>query len=112
MNYQGIRGGFSQLLSHWERRSAENADLIASELYIHRPDEIKLKALAELYQLPAQEIAGHLLHNALEALEAEMPYVPGSNVIRVEDGDEIYEDIGPLPKYLEIQKQLRKQADK
>ncbi len=37
-----------------------------------------------------------------------MPYVPGTTVIRVEDGDEVYEDVGPLPRYLNTQKQLRK----
>ena len=109
MNYTGAKFGFSQLLTEWERRSAENSDLITSHLYIHEPDIIKLKALSELYQLPAEEIAGHLLSNALEALEAEMPYVAGPKVIRIEDGDEVYEDIGPLPKYLDIQKRLRKQ---
>lgn len=112
MNYQGGRHGFSHLLNDWEKRSAENADLVISDISIHKPDEIKLRALAKLYQLPTNEIAAHLLHTALEALEAEMPYVPGSKVIRVEDGDEIYEDIGPLPRYLKTQKEMRKQRNK
>ncbi|MFT7300426.1 MAG: hypothetical protein ACI89Z_000883 [Porticoccus sp.] len=108
MSYQGGSKGFSRLLTEWEKRSADNADLITSELSIHGPDGIKLQALSELYQLPTNEIAGHLLHYALEALEAEMPYVPGTTVIRVEDGDEVYEDVGPLPRYLNTQKRLRK----
>lgn len=104
--------GFSQLLNGWEKRSAENSDLIATKIAMHEPDLIKIKALSELYQLPEDEISGHLLHEALEALEAEMPYIPGSIVIRIEEGDEIYEDIGPLPRYLETQRQLRKKSGK
>lgn len=108
MNYQGGQKGFSQLLKSWERRSTENADLITSSIAMHKPDQIKLRALSDLYKLPEGEISGHLLHHALEALESEMPYIPGSKVIRVEEGNEIYEDIGPLPRYLEAQKKLRK----
>ncbi|MBQ0713128.1 MAG: type 1 pili tip component [Porticoccus sp.] len=110
MNNQGDQRhqqGFSQLLGSWEKRSTDNADLIATTIAIHEPDQIKLQALAELYQLPEGEITGHLLRHALKALETEMPYIPGSKVIRIEEGDEIYEDIGPLPRYLEAQKQLR-----
>ena len=102
--------GFSQLLDSWEKRSSDNADLMAANIAIHKPDQIKLQALAELYQLPEGEITGHLLHYALKELEATMPYVPGSTVIRIEEGDEIYEDIGPLPRYLEVQKKLRKKS--
>jgi hypothetical protein len=111
MNNQGNQRhqqGFSQLLGRWEKRSTDNADLIAATIAIHEPDQIKLQALAELYQLQEDEITGHLLHQALKALEAAMPYVPGSKVIRIEEGDDIYEDIGPLPRYIEAQKQLRK----
>ena len=113
MNNQGNQRhqqGFAQLLGSWEKRSADNANLITATIAIHEPDKIKLQALAELYQLPEGEITGHLLHHALMALEAAMPYVPGSNVIRIEEGDEIYEDIGPLPRYLEAQKQLREKS--
>lgn len=110
MNSQGNQRhqqGFSRLMDRWEKRSTDNADLIAATFAIHEPDKIKLQALAELYQLPEGEITGHLLRHALMTLEAAMPYVPGSKVIRIEEGDEIYEDIGPLPRYLEAQKQLR-----
>ena len=108
MNDQGSQKGFSELLKSWEKRSTENVDLITSSIAMHESDRIKLQALSDLYKLSEDEISGHLLHHALEALEAEMPYIAGSKVIRVEEGDEIYEDIGPLPRYLEAQKKLRK----
>lgn len=107
MNYQGSSMAFSQLLQNWEKRSAENADLLPTSITVHEPDQIKLQALSEMYQLPANEIAAHLLH---VALETEMPYIPGSRVIRIEEGNEVYEDIGPMPRYLETQRRLREQT--
>ncbi|HSF83243.1 MAG TPA: hypothetical protein VLA49_18535 [Anaerolineales bacterium] len=112
MNYQGSRLAFSQLLEAWEKRSAENSDLLPTSLTIHERDQIKLQALSEMYQLPANEIAAHLLSIALETLEAEMPYVPGPKVIRIEEGNEIFEDVGPTPRYLDIQKRLRESMGK
>ena len=112
MNYQGCHLGFSQLLDTWEKRSAENSDLLPTSITIHEPDQIKLQALSEMYQLPANEIAAHLLSIALETLEAEMPYVPGPTVIRIEEGNEIFEDIGSMPRYLETQKRLREKLGK
>ena len=112
MNYQGSPMAFSQLLQDWEKRSAENADLLPTSISVHESDQIKLQALSEMYQLPANEIAAHLLRVALETLEAEMPYIPGSKVIRVEEGSEVYEDAGPMPRYLETQRRLRDAGNK
>lgn len=105
----GSRNGFSKLLSEWEQRSANQADLIPTDIRVHQTDHIKLMALSKLYHLPLDELAGSLLQQALERLEAEMPYIPGSKVIRIEEGDEIYEDIGPTPRYLAAQKLVREQ---
>lgn len=101
--------GFSQLLEEWEKHSAEHADLETLDIAVHASDLVKLKALSQLYNLPVRELTASLMMQALEALEAEMPYIPGQKVIRIEEGDEIYEDIGPMPRYLEAQKQVMKQ---
>lgn len=112
MNYQGSPMAFSQLLQDWEKRSADNADMLPTSISMHETDQIKLQALSEMYQLPTNEIAAHLLRVALETLEAEMPYIPGSRVIRVEEGSEVYEDTGPMPRYLETQRRLRDAGNK
>lgn len=96
--------GFSKLLTEWEHRSANQADLIPTDIRVHQTDHIKLTALSKLYNLPIDELAGSLLKQALEKLEAEMPYISGTKVIRIEEGDKIYEDIGPTPRYLAAQK--------
>ena len=104
--------GFSKLLSIWEKRSAEHADLVPTDIGIHESDHIKLLALSKLYHLPVDELASNLLQQALERLEAEMPYIPGTKVIRIEEGDEIYEDIGPTPRYLAAQKLAREEHNR
>jgi len=104
MNHNGSKKGFSKLLTEWEQRSADQADLIPTNIWLHESDHIKLLALSKLYQLSPNELACSLLQQALETLEAEMPYIPGDKVIRIEEGDEIFEDIGPTPRYLAAQK--------
>jgi len=51
-------------------------------------------------------VVATLIHEALNELEAKMPYVQGNKVIRIEDGEEIYEDAGPMPRYMAEQRKL------
>lgn len=106
MGQSGNRKEFFELLSEWEKRSADSSEFVTTAAAVHDEDLVKLKALSKLYRLSVEEIAGELLHQALVALEAEMPYVEGKRVIRVEEGNEIFEDVGPLPRYLDAQKQV------
>jgi len=112
VNQSRTNAGFSRLLTEWEQRSADQADRMSTDVRVHQTDHIKLMALSKLYHLPVDELAGSLLQQALERLEAEMPYIPGSKMIRVEEGDEIYEDIGPTPRYLAAQKLVREEHNR
>jgi len=94
------------LLTRWDANARIKADLVSIPVALTHADAIKIEALAELYALPKDEITAQLLQVALDGIEEQMPYIPGPKVIRVEEGDEIYEDIGPMPKYLEIQQAL------
>ena len=109
-NQTGKRKEFYELMTDWQDRVIDDAELESLSMRIHTRDMVKLEALAGLYRLPVDEVARELLNRALLSIEAEMPYVPGPKVIRVEeDGDEVYEDIGPMPRYLELQDSLRKE---
>lgn len=44
------------------------------------------------------------MSDILRQIEARIPYKPGPKVIRVEDDEPIYEDIGDMPRYLEIKR--------
>lgn len=96
----------SKLLSEWENRARTINGREEETLSIYKCDAIKLEALAQMYKLPKADVIAGLIHEALNELEAKMPYIQGNKVIRIEDGEEIYEDAGPMPRYLAAQKKL------
>jgi len=100
----------SRLLLSWETHASKADDLTEMPISLYKSDIIRITALSHIYKLPEYEVIASLLHEALNELEATMPYIEGDKVIRVEDGEEIYEDIGPMPKYLEAQKDLLEAA--
>ncbi|MFT5104379.1 MAG: hypothetical protein ACI9V8_000865 [Urechidicola sp.] len=97
---------FSNLLKHWEFDYVHQSHLVKEPLALEAEDVVRLKALAEAFGISKDEVAAGLMNQALNTLEEQMPYVPGSKVIRVEEGEEIFEDIGPMPRYRAAIKRL------
>jgi hypothetical protein len=97
----------SKLLESWEEHASSISQQTEVTLSINQNDIVRLTALAEIYKLPQNQIISTLIHEAINELEAKMPYKPGNKVIRVEDGDEIFQDTGPMPEYLAAQKRLQ-----
>ncbi|MNR30202.1 hypothetical protein D3C85_1476440 [compost metagenome] len=57
-----------------------------------------------------EELIGELVGAALEELEASFPYVKGSQVVATdEQGDPLYEDIGPTPRFLALSRRYLQQ---
>ncbi len=103
---------FKALLKRWESRS--ESPLTDSEYAVRLPrdDAARLLALAELYHLPVEEVITDLLHTALDGIVEAMPYEPGTKVIREDDfGDPVYEDRGPMPRFLELARAKRAELD-
>ncbi len=78
-------------------------------------DAARIEALQIMYpDCSEEEILSDLLHAALDELEVAMPYVPGNRVIAEDDqGDPIYEDLGPTPRFYSLSHELmRKLAGK
>ncbi|WP_293265274.1 hypothetical protein [Neptunomonas sp.] len=98
----------SKLLQSWEDHAAKVSQQTELNVSINQSDTVRIAALAEVYKLPENEIIATLIHEALNELEAKMPYIPGKKVIRIEDGDEIFQDTGPMPGYLAAQKRHMK----
>ena len=98
---------FSNLLRQWQDHSQQQAQKLTRQVSYYAADDARIHALAETFALPPEEIMAGLLHQALLEVEEKMPYVPGSRVIRVEEGANVYEDVGPMPKYLESLQKLR-----
>lgn len=99
--------GFRHLLSRWEKNSLSKQERQEVTVSLNKQDVLKISALARVYQKSEQDITAEIMHEALQELEEAMPYVAGQKVIRIEDGQEIYEDIGPTRTFIEVLNQLR-----
>jgi len=90
------------LLQQWEESAS--ATLTAREYCLRLPvdEAAKIAALAEMYPLRTEEqIITELVATALAEVEVALPYVQGPRIIAEDDqGDPIYEDIGPTPRFL------------
>ena len=97
-----------ELLRLWEENA--NSKLSCEKYAIRLPldDAAKLQALAEIYpRRSIDEIISELLSAALHDVEQSLPYIRGENVVAVdEEGDPLYEDVGPTPRYLSLTKKF------
>ena len=100
--------GLSKLLEIWKEHASKISEQTEVTFSINKADVVRVAALSEIYKIPENQITATLIHEALNELEAKMPYVAGKEVIRIEGGDEIYQDTGPMPEYLAAQRRLLK----
>jgi hypothetical protein len=102
---------FKELLESWRERAA--APRAAQTYAVRLPvdDAARLAALADMFpgRTPDQLIS-ELLGVALSEVAAAMPYVAGKRVISTdEQGDPLYEDVGPTPRFMELARAHRRQ---
>src|SRR5579862_3308126 len=101
---------FKDLLESWRESAAQPRT--ATEYAVRLPvdDAARLAALAELFpgRTPEQLIT-ELLGAALKEIAAAMPYVAGQRVISTdEQGDPVYEDVGPTPRFMQLTREHRR----
>jgi hypothetical protein len=104
---------FKKLLDSWRESAA--APRTATEYAVRLPvdDAAQLQALVEMFpgRTPEQLITD-LLGVALQGIAAAMPYVAGQKVISTdEQGDPVYEDIGPTPRFMDLARRNRKKLE-
>lgn len=103
-----------ELAHHWEQNA--KGRLTRSEYNVHLDLEsaARLAALSEMYpKRSVEELIGELVGAALEELEASFPYVKGSQVVATdEQGDPLYEDIGPTPRFLALSRRYLQQLQR
>jgi hypothetical protein len=96
------------LVKLWEDNAT--ARLTKKEYHLRLPlqDAARIAALAEMYPKRNQEeIIGELLSAALDELETSFPYVKGTRVVAEdEQGDPMFEDLGPTPRFLDLSKKF------
>jgi predicted DNA-binding protein len=104
---------FKVLLESW--RSGASASRTAKSYSVRLPvdDAARLAALADMFPgRSAEQLITELLGQALNELAAVMPYVAGKRVISTdEQGDPLYEDVGPTPRFIELAREHRRQLE-
>lgn len=93
-----------ELAQYWEQNAKGRLSPTGHTLHLDVEAAARLAALAEMYpKRTPEELLGELLGAALEELEASFPYIQGRQVIATdEEGDPLYEDIGPTPRFLAL----------
>ena len=101
---------FKELLDSWRQRAAAPRTARAYAVRLPLDDAAQLAALADMFPGRAPEqLISELLNVALKELAAAMPYVAGTRVISTdEQGDPVYEDVGPTPRFLELARMHRR----
>lgn len=93
-----------ELLQAWEGDASQ--PLTADEYRLRLPiyEAAKIHALAELYPgRTPEQLMTDLLSAALDELQAHFPYVKGDRIVaQDEQGDPIYEDTGPGPRFHDL----------
>ena len=100
---------FTELLKDWEAKATKEHEQVEISVTLHRSDLVKIKAFAEAYGLDESTVTATLLHVSIKEAEQAMPYVKGSQVIRVEEGEEVFADAGKTPAYVEAEQKIAKQ---
>ena len=92
---------FNDLLQDWTARQLSQRQKVTRTISLYDTDMVKVKALAAVCGISEQEIVASIIHHGLFELESKIPYEQGSKVIRVEEGEDVYEDIGVMPRYID-----------
>ena len=94
----------------------DNSRITSKQFSFRLPVHVaaKLAALAEMYpQKTRTEIVGDLLATALNELVNGMPFIQGRSYgFDGQFGEEIFEDLGPAPKFWEIADRYYQELEK
>ncbi len=76
-------------------------------------DAAQLQALTgDVPRTVGEQLITDLLGAALQEIATAMPYVAGQKVISTdEQGDPVYEDVGPTPRFMELARRHRKKLE-
>jgi hypothetical protein len=93
-----------ELAQYWEENAKGRLTDTGYSIHLDVEAAARLAAIIEMYpKRQPEELLGELIGAALEELEKSFPYVKGSTVVATdEEGDPLYEDIGPTPRFLAL----------
>lgn len=99
----------SALLASWEKQGHLAQQMQQLNISLSNDDVAKIAALSEVYHLSEEQLLTSIIHSSLLEIEQAMPYKQGTKIIREEEGEPIYEDIGPTPTYLHAKQRKQKE---
>jgi hypothetical protein len=104
---------FRKLLDSWRETAAAPRTVTQFAVRLPVDDAAQLQALVEMFPgRTAEQLITELLGAALQEIATAMPYVAGQKVISTDDqGDPVYEDIGPTPRFMELARRHRKKLE-
>jgi hypothetical protein len=107
------RVSFKDLLESWRTGAAAPRTAQTHTVRLPLDDAARLAALADMFPGRAPEqLITELLGQALNELAAAMPYVPGKRIISTdEQGDPLYEDAGPTPRFMALAREHRQRLE-
>ena len=104
---------FKKLLESWRDTAAAPRTVREYSVRLPVDDAAQLQALVEMFPgRTAEQLITDLLGVALHEVATAMPYVAGQKVISTdEQGDPVYEDVGPTPRFIELARRNRKRLE-
>jgi hypothetical protein len=104
---------FKVLLESWRGSAAAPRTAKAYAVRLPVDEAAQLEALADMFPDRAPEqLISELLGVALREVAAAMPYVAGERIISTdEQGDPVYEDVGPTPRFMELARKHRRELE-
>lgn len=95
-----------QLVNTWEKQATGKLTEETYSINLPVEDAARIQALREMYpRRQINDLITDLITAALDELESSLPYVKGNQVVAMdEEGDPLYQDIGPTPKFLKLKK--------
>jgi len=104
---------FKKLLDSWRETAAAPRTVTEYSVRLPVDDAAQLQALTQMFPgRTAEQLITDLLGAALQEVATAMPYVAGQKVISTdEQGDPVYEDVGPTPRFMELARKNRKRLE-
>ena len=104
---------FKKLLETWRETAAAPRTVTEYSVRLPVDDAAQLQALTQMFPgRTAEQLITDLLGVALQEVATAMPYVAGQKVISTdEQGDPVYEDVGPTPRFMELARKHRKKLE-
>jgi hypothetical protein len=101
----------NKLMQYWEKEFSGQLNENGYQIKLSEEDAARLEALSEMFpKYPKENLLRDLISSALNEVTSSFPYIEGKEVVaRDEEGDPMYADIGPTPKFLTLTRKHLKQ---